>query len=103
MKILIYGAGPAGLSCAYWAAKEGHSVKVYEKEVELGSKPCGEAFPEEALHLTPLKEGNYVLNKVKRCLFYINWEFVREIRGFLSGYIVDKRLFLRELMEEVEA
>ncbi len=103
MKIIIYGAGPAGLNCAYWASKEGHSVRVYEKRKELGIKPCGEAIPEEALLFTPLKKGDFICNEIKRCLFYLGWSFVREVRGFLSGYIIDKRSFLRELMEEAEA
>ncbi|HDD68885.1 MAG TPA: NAD(P)/FAD-dependent oxidoreductase [Candidatus Korarchaeota archaeon] len=103
MRIIVYGAGPAGLSCAYWASKEGHSVVVYEKENELGTKPCGEAIPEEALLFTPLKEGDFICNRVKRCLFYVNWSFAREVSGFLSGYIIDKKKFLKELMEEAES
>ena len=35
-KIAVIGAGPAGLSCAYYLAVKGHPVTVYEKEKELG-------------------------------------------------------------------
>ena len=35
-KIAIIGAGPSGLSCAYYLAVEGYKVSVYEKEEELG-------------------------------------------------------------------
>jgi len=35
-KIAIVGAGPAGLSCAYYLAIEGYQVTVFEKENELG-------------------------------------------------------------------
>jgi len=103
MRIVVYGAGPAGLNCAYWAAKEGHSVRVYEKGDELGVKPCGEAIPEEALLFTPLREGDFIRNKIKRCLFYLKWDFVREVQGFLTGYIIDKKSFLKALMESAEA
>ncbi|MBN1105745.1 MAG: FAD-dependent oxidoreductase [Deltaproteobacteria bacterium] len=34
--IMIVGAGPAGLECAYVAARRGHEVHVYDKRKELG-------------------------------------------------------------------
>ena len=35
-KIAVIGAGPAGLSCAYYLAVKGYPVTVYEKEKALG-------------------------------------------------------------------
>lgn len=35
-KIAVIGAGPAGLSCAYYLAEEGYSVTVFEKQEKLG-------------------------------------------------------------------
>lgn len=35
-KIAVIGAGPSGLSCAYYLAEEGYSVTVYEKQPILG-------------------------------------------------------------------
>ncbi|WP_430884422.1 FAD-dependent oxidoreductase [Fusibacter sp. JL216-2] len=35
-KIAVIGAGPSGLSCAYYLAVEGYKVTVFEKEKELG-------------------------------------------------------------------
>ena len=35
-KIAVIGAGPAGLSCAYYLALKGYPVTVFEKEKELG-------------------------------------------------------------------
>ena len=35
-KIAVIGAGPAGLSCAYYLAVYGHQVTVYEKQDKLG-------------------------------------------------------------------
>lgn len=35
-KIAIVGAGPAGLSCAYYLALDGYSITVFEKEDKLG-------------------------------------------------------------------
>ncbi len=34
--VMIVGAGPAGLECAYVAAERGHEVHVYDKREELG-------------------------------------------------------------------
>ena len=35
-EIMIVGAGPAGMECAYVAAQRGHQVKVYDKRTEIG-------------------------------------------------------------------
>ena len=35
MNVLISGAGPAGLTAAYWLAKHGHQVTVFEQAAEL--------------------------------------------------------------------
>jgi 2,4-dienoyl-CoA reductase (NADPH2) len=35
-EVLVVGAGPAGLECAYVAAQRGHEVRVYDKRSEVG-------------------------------------------------------------------
>jgi len=35
-KVAVVGAGPAGLSCAYYLARKGYPVTVFEKEARLG-------------------------------------------------------------------
>jgi NADPH-dependent glutamate synthase beta subunit-like oxidoreductase/formate hydrogenlyase subunit 6/NADH:ubiquinone oxidoreductase subunit I len=35
-KIAVIGSGPAGLSCAYYLAREGYKVTVFEKQKKLG-------------------------------------------------------------------
>jgi 2,4-dienoyl-CoA reductase (NADPH2) len=37
-RVMIVGGGPAGLECAYMAARRGHDVHVYEKRKELGGE-----------------------------------------------------------------
>jgi len=35
-EVMIVGAGPAGLECAYMAGRRGHEVHVYDKRAEIG-------------------------------------------------------------------
>jgi NADPH-dependent glutamate synthase beta subunit-like oxidoreductase/polyferredoxin len=35
-KVAIFGSGPAGLSCAYFLAREGYQVTIFEKDSRLG-------------------------------------------------------------------
>lgn len=78
---MVAGAEPAGLSCAYWASKEGHEVTVFEREKKLGVKPCGELIPRETLRYTPLSgRAPWISNKIERGLVYYKGEFVRELR-----------------------
>lgn len=104
-RILVAGAGPAGLSCAYWAAKEGHEVTVFEREKRLAVKPCGEFIPRETLRYTPFsKRAPWISNKIKRGLVYYKGKFVRELCvAPLKGYTIDKRAFLEELAAEAKA
>jgi 2,4-dienoyl-CoA reductase-like NADH-dependent reductase (Old Yellow Enzyme family) len=37
-KVLVVGAGPAGLECAMVAARRGHDVVIYDKEAETGGQ-----------------------------------------------------------------
>ena len=39
-KIAVIGAGPAGLSCAYYLREKGYPVTVFEKEEKLGGMPA---------------------------------------------------------------
>jgi len=103
MKIAIIGAGPAGANCAYWAAKEGHEVFLFEKENYLAKKPCGEAIFNEAFEYTPIKpEGSsWALNYISRVEVYLDNKLILEADTKpLDGYVVNKRAFLEEIVKE---
>lgn len=106
MKIAIIGAGPAGVNCAYWAAKEGHEVEVFERNKQLALKPCGEGIFKEAFDFTPVNpEGSkWALSFIHRAAVYHENKLISELdtKPFV-GYIVNKRLFLEEIKDQAIA
>ena len=102
MRLLIIGAGPAGLSSAYWSLKNGHEVLVFEKDSKY-NKVCGEAVPKQVFDLTPLKPKPPVIcNEVKGYHIYFNGKHYKEIKSHLVGYILNKEVFINELEKAVE-
>lgn len=53
-KVMVIGAGPAGLETALVAAKRGHKVEIFEKERELGGQFRAAAYPVDKGELTTL-------------------------------------------------
>jgi len=101
MKILIIGAGPAGVNCAYWASKDGHEVEIYEMRNNLAIKPCGEGVFNEAFDYVPIKpnESKWALNYIDKTeIFYENLSILQAETKPYDGYIINKREFLHELL-----
>ena len=103
-KALIIGAGPAGLSAAYYGSSLDIKVTLYEKDPleKIPTKPCGEAIPRFVFDYLPKDMSkNFILNHIKRALFYFNGGFIREFKNMplIDGFIIDKHVFLRELAE----
>jgi len=104
LRLVVVGAGVAGLSCAYWASRAGHGVVVYEKSRELGAKPCGEGIPEDTMRHLPPGCGDFILNRVAGCLLCLYWRPLRRVESASTfGYIIDKKAMLRELKEAAES
>ncbi|MCX7959087.1 MAG: FAD-dependent oxidoreductase, partial [Deltaproteobacteria bacterium] len=60
-KVAIVGGGPAGLTCAYYLAKQGYSVTIFDKQPKLGGM-LRYGIPEYRLPQEILdKEINYLL------------------------------------------
>ncbi len=105
MRILVVGAGPAGLSTAVNASKEGHEVLVFERDSCLGSKVCGEALGREALDFVGLKPSEkFIKNQVDGFSISYRGKFVREARfknlPYAPGYVVDKSALLEAMLEK---
>jgi digeranylgeranylglycerophospholipid reductase len=105
MKILVVGAGPAGLSTAVNASKSGHEVVVFEKNSSLGGKVCGEALGREALDFVGLEPSKrFIRNYVEGFSISFKGEFIREAKfedfPYAPGYVVDKRALLEAMLEK---
>jgi digeranylgeranylglycerophospholipid reductase len=107
VKILVVGAGPAGLSAALNASREGNDVTVFEKYDKVGQKVCAEALAREALEYVDSKPSEeFVANKVKGFQITFKGKFIREAAfGNLPnvpGYLIDKTKFLSLLQSKAE-
>ncbi|HTW07985.1 MAG TPA: geranylgeranyl reductase family protein [Acidimicrobiales bacterium] len=56
--VLVVGSGPAGASCAYWLAKQGHDVVLLERKAFPREKTCGDGLtPRAVLQLRDMGLG----------------------------------------------
>ncbi|MEB3780353.1 MAG: NAD(P)/FAD-dependent oxidoreductase [Desulfurococcales archaeon] len=98
-KFIVIGAGPAGAGAAIAASKLGEDVVVYEANNAPGVKPCGRGIP--VIGELPIRvPRDSVYHEIHGAIMYVNGEFLFEMKGVLSGYIVDKTLFLESLIIE---
>ncbi|MBZ9634719.1 FAD-dependent oxidoreductase [Clostridium sp. FP1] len=84
-KIAVIGAGPAGLSCAYFLAVEGYKVTVFEKQNKLGGMLT--------LGIPSFRLGKEVVNAEIDSLIELGVEFK-------AGVEVGKDVTLSELRED---
>ena len=106
MRVLVVGAGPAGLSAALSAVRDGCEVLVFERNGGLGTKPCGEAMARETLGFVGLEpSGGFIENEAKGFRISFRGRFLREAKLVAStspAYIIDKPLFLEALRARAE-
>ncbi len=101
--IAVVGAGPAGSTFAYFAAKSGFEVKVFDimPLSRAWSKPCGDAVGKDTFRKVPLPEpeGDEIKARIRRAHIYSpDYEFRLEIDG--PGYIIDRVKYGREILEK---
>ncbi|MGA2573539.1 MAG: NAD(P)/FAD-dependent oxidoreductase [Candidatus Methanomethylicaceae archaeon] len=107
MRILVIGAGPAGLAAALSAAKSDSEVLIFEKNSRVGMKACGEALGREGLDFVGMEPSRkFVMNEVKGFRISYKGKFIREA-SFMHyasspGYVVDKPLLLEAILEKAK-
>jgi len=108
-KVLIIGAGPAGLTAAVTgSSKYDLNITLVEKDSPeiLPTKPCGEAVPRSVFNLLPRDIGHdFILNYISRAILYFDGEPVFEFKrkDLVDGYTIDKHIFLVNLAEVAES
>ncbi len=105
MRILVIGGGPAGLSTAINAGKDGHEVIVFERSSSVCSKICGEALAKEGLDYVGIKPSSeFIAREVKGFKISFKGEFIKEALfkdlPHAPRYLIDKPLFLQTLSTE---
>ncbi|MBW2994968.1 NAD(P)/FAD-dependent oxidoreductase [Candidatus Woesearchaeota archaeon] len=87
--IAIIGAGPAGSQTAYWLAKYGYKVDVYEEHPVIG-KPvqCTGIISKNLKKIIPV--DRFVINKVKGAVFYSKHQKFELKTDETQAFIVDR-------------
>ena len=102
MEIAIVGAGPAGLSLAWFLKGTKHNATVYEALDDVGKKPCAWGLISGIESLVPLSKES-IISEIKGFRIYLNDKLIHDIRSRQTlGYIINKPLFLRNLAEKVD-
>lgn len=107
MRILVVGAGPAGLSAALNASREGNEVLLFEKNRAVCSKICGEALAREALDYVDVKPSKkFIVKQAKGFRITFKGKFIREASfrnlSHVPGYLIDKPTFLDILLNKAK-
>lgn len=101
MNISVVGAGPAGLSLAWFLRGTKYNVTVYEGLNDVGIKPCAWGLISGIEELVPItKEA--IISEIKGFRIYLDEKLVHDIRTRERlGYIINKPVFLRNLADKL--
>jgi Dehydrogenases (flavoproteins) len=97
LRVVIYGAGPAGASLAYFLRGTKYQTTIIER-AEVGAKPCAWGLIEKGLPLAIPKE--VILTEINRFRIFLDWKMIFDEKWGRLGYIINKKLFLKRLIEE---
>lgn len=101
MRIVIIGAGPAGLILALYLIKDGLDPLILDKESAIKSTPCGEACGAESLSRIPFDSGPYISKYLKGARFI----YPDGTCNYLdkNSVTLDRTHWLRGIAREIEA
>ena len=96
--VIVVGAGPAGSVAARYAARQGVSVLMLEKDKDVGSPVrCGEAISREGLELFINPDKRFITSVINN--FSLNAPDGTEVLIHLEdyGYVLERKIFDYEL------
>lgn len=99
--IVVVGAGPAGSVAARFAAEQGVSVLMLEKDRDVGYPVrCGEAISREGVEEFIAPDEKWITSHIKKFAMIApdGTEAVLELPG--EGYILERRIFDYELAKK---
>ncbi len=98
--IIVVGGGPAGTTAARYAAQEGLSVLLLEKDRDIGVPVrCGEAVSDEGLRIFHEPQKRWIKSTIKRLRLIPPSEKAIDLNLQQIGYILDRRVFDYDLGE----
>jgi len=101
MRVVIVGAGPAGLISALYLIQEGIRPLILEKQSEIRSTACGEACSLQSLNKIPFDSNRYICKYVKGAKFiYTNGACSYMNKGSVT---LDRTNWLKGIAQEVES
>lgn len=101
VRVVIVGAGPAGLTSALYLIKEGVSPLILDKESAIRSTACGEACGVESLSRIPFDSEPYICKYLKggKLIYPDNTCSYH----YKSSVTLDRTNWLRGMAQEIEA
>ena len=91
--VIVVGGGPAGTTAARYAAQEGLSVLLLEKDRDIGIPVrCGEAIGDEGIRIFLEPQERWIKSTITRLrLVAPNGQMI-DMDLKQKGYIVDRRI-----------
>lgn len=96
--VIIVGAGPSGTTAARFAALQGVSVLVLEKDRDVGYPVrCGEAVSKEGIEPFITPDSKWIASTINSFVLVAPDETEVKINFSRTGYILERRIFDYEL------
>lgn len=96
--VVVIGAGPAGTTAAKFAAEQGVSVLVLEKDRDVGYPVrCGEAVSKEGIEPFIQPDPKWIASTIRSFILISPDETEVKISFNRTGYILERRIFDYEL------